>query len=416
MVGEEIEKWLQRIRLGEDSTLEFKQVVWRGASTSKVVEPHADGLSDEMAAMANAAGGTILLGVADQTREVLGIPADRISALEDWLVSIASDRIEPPLEVQTRHIELPDRQGQLQPVILVSIPRSLWVHQSANGYFRRIGHSKRIMSPEVLARLFQQRSQARIVRFEEQAVPATSRKDLDSLLAGSFVREGEADLQLRRLHFIVDAQEQEHLSVAGVLMATREPSRWLPSAYIQAVAYRGSLNDPAEQFDARDFHGPLYQQVWDAFYFARLYNRVAASKGLGRVDRPQYSLRAIFEAIVNAVAHRDYSITGGRIRLHIFSDRIELYSPGALPNSMSIESMTSLSLPRNELIASLFSRYCPVHESGLGREFLMDRRGAGVDIIFRESERLSGKRPLYENLNDIDLRLTLFPAWESNPG
>ena len=99
-----------------------------------------------------------------------------------------------------------------------------------------------------------------------------------------------------------------------------------------------------------------------------------------------------------------------RIRLHMFVDRLELSSPGALPNSLTVDAMSEVSVPRNEIIASLFSRYFPVRGEGLGREYLMDRRGAGVDIILREGEAVSGRRPLFESLAEVELRLTLFAA------
>jgi ATP-dependent DNA helicase RecG len=118
----------------------------------------------------------------------------------------------------------------------------------------------------------------------------------------------------------------------------------------------------------------------------------------------------VFEAIVNAVAHRDYSIYGGRIRLLMFADRLELYSPGALPNLMQIEMMTVMSLPRNDVLCSLFAAYYPVQEMGLSRNTLMDRRGMGVNITLNESEQLSGKRPIYENIGDMELKLTIFAA------
>ena len=405
-----IEEWLRRIRLGEDSTLELKRVVMRGPQ--KVADPHPDGVSDELAALANAAGGTLILGVDDKTREVSGIDLSAIDMVEAWITSICHDRIVPALDVVTRHYELPDVTGALRPVIVVEVPRSLWVHRSANGYFKRVGHAKREMPPEVLARLFQQRSQARLIRFEEQAVPGTSPSDLDPLLARAFLREGEGEVevQLRRLHLIVDDTGGAALSVAGVLLGTVKPVRWLPAAYIQAVAYRGTQNDPAEQVDAKDFDGPIQQQIWDAFDFVKRHMQIPASKQLGRAEHPQYSLRAVFEAVVNAVAHRDYSMANNRIRLHLFADRLELYTPGALPNSLTIEAMPSVSIPRNEIIASLFARYFPVREGGLNREFLMDKRGAGVDIILKESEVLAGKRPVYENLADVDMRLTVFDA------
>ena len=91
-------------------------------------------------------------------------------------------------------------------------------------------------------------------------------------------------------------------------------------------------------------------------------------------------------------------------------DRLELYSPGALPSSMTVEAMQSMSLPRNDVLSSLFARYYPVRDSGLGREYLMDRRGSGVDVILAESERLSGKKPLIEMIADMELRVTIYAA------
>lgn len=405
-----MEDWLRRIRLGEDTTLELKRVVLR--TQTHVEDPHPDGLADELAGMANAAGGTLILGVDDASKQILGIPYTALDTVEKWLSGICQDRVKPPLDIQTRHIELPDAGGELRPVIVVTVPRSLMVHRSPNGYFKRVAHAKREMTPDALARLFEQRSKSRLMHFDEQAVPGTALADADALLMKPFLRDGEGELtqQLRRLRLLTEDEGVQRLSVAGVLLCSDHPARWLPSARVQAVAYRGLANDPAEQVDAKDFSGPIGQQVWDAFHFARLHMQVPASKHLGRVDHPQYSLRAVFEAVVNAVAHRDYSMGGAPIRLHLFADRLELYSPGALPNSMTLDSMGALSIPRNEAISSLFSRYYPVNESGLGRQFLMDRRGSGVDVILAESKRLSGRMPQYDNLADLELRLTIFAA------
>ena len=404
-----VDDWLKRIRLGEDSTLEFKRVIMRGQT--KVDAPHPDSLADELAAMANANGGTLILGV-DDSKAVLGIAYADLDTVEKWLAELCQNKIDPPLDIMTRHIELPDSVGQLQPVIIVQVLRSLMVHKSPNGYFKRVAHAKREMKPEVLARLFQQRSQSRLMRFEELAVPTTQLSQADALLMRNFLKanEGEPAIQMHRLHLTAEDEGEPRLSVAGVLLCTLKPTQWFPSAYIQAVAYSGLINDPQDQVDAKDFDGPLDRQIWDAFDFVRLNMKVPARKVLGRIDYPQYSLRAVFEAVVNAVAHRDYSVSNSRIRLHLFADRLELYSPGALPNSMTVETMQMMSMPRNEVLASLFSRYYQVRDSGLGREYLMDRRGSGVDVILAESEKLSGKKPVYENIADMELKLTIYAA------
>ena len=134
---------------------------------------------------------------------------------------------------------------------------------------------------------------------------------------------------------------------------------------------------------------------------------------MGRIDLPQYDMTAVFEAVVNAVAHRDYGMHGTRIRLHMFSDRIELYSPGALPNSMTVDDLAYRQTSRNETLTSLLAR-CPI-PSGIpdlrtSRMTLMDRRGSGVPVILAKSEELSGRRPLYELLGESELRLTIYAA------
>jgi ATP-dependent DNA helicase RecG len=114
---------------------------------------------------------------------------------------------------------------------------------------------------------------------------------------------------------------------------------------------------------------------------------------------------------VNAVAHRDYSIYGSKVRLHLFSDRLEIHSPGTIPNTMTVESIIERQSARNELITSLLAR-CPmnVEAPGSRRNFIMDKRGEGVPIIIAESEALSGSRPLYRLIDDAELQLTIFAA------
>lgn len=400
----------QRIRLGEDSYLELKQLIWRGVG--KINEPHPDSVADEAAAFANTKGGQLVLGVDDKTRSITGIALNDLDSVEQWLGNALKDRIEPELDYQTQHVELTGADGSLRVVIVVDIPRSLWVHRSPGGYLHRVGHAKREMRSDYLARLFQQRSQARLIRFEEQAV--SQAPDFETLpwrMIKPFLHadEGDESTQLKRLHLLTDVDGKSVLTVAGVLLCTENPSESIRGAYIQAVAYRGLVNDPADQIDAKDFTGPITDQIWDAFGFAMRHMQVPATKDLGRVEHPQYSRRAVFEAIVNAVAHRDYSIHGARIRFFMFADRLEICVPGPLANTMSIETMTRMSLPRNDVLCSLLSRM-PMREFDLGRQYLMDKRGAGVEVILKESEALSGRKPSYCQVADMELQLTIYAA------
>lgn len=406
----------RRIRLGEDTTLELKRVLLAGA---KVASPRRGEFADELAGMANGDGGTIVLGVDDKSRDVLGIPLDRLDAVEGWVREICNDSLDPPLDAMIRKIELPGPSGGLVPVIRIDVVRSLFVHQSPGGYYRRIGSSKRRLSAEVLARLFQERSQSRVIRFDESVVPRTSPEDLDDALVLRFLRQDNAlsKVALRKLRIVVDDEnDMARITVAGVLMCTRTPGDWMPHAQIQAVSYAGERSDVNYQTDARDLVGPLDEQVFGALRFVHRNMLIGATKTTARVERPQFSQRAVFEALVNAVAHRDYSMAGARIRLHLFRNRLELYVPGGLANTLTPDSMHLRQYSRNELIVSLLAR-CPVGDAAdLGRSHMMDKRGDGVPIILDESRDLSGRTPEYTLIDDSELRLVIWaPSKQANP-
>ena len=149
--------------------------------------------------------------------------------------------------------------------------------------------------------------------------------------------------------------------------------------------------------------------------FAKRNTRVAAHKQPARVDLPQYSQRAIFEALVNAVAHRDYSIRGSRIRLSMFENRLELQSPGGLASNLTLESMALRQATRNELLASILGR-SPVGgiPGSEHREFFMERRGDGIPIILRETRETSGREATFRLVDETDFVLEI-PAAQVDP-
>ena len=389
---------IEKIHLGEDATIEFKSVL-----------PHRNSLADEIAAFANARGGVILIGV-DDNREIVGIDRQELDSAEKTVVEICTDSIDPVLFIFTEKLRIDDRN-----LLKIEVPRSLFVHKTANGYFMRQGSSKREMPTEQLARLFQSRSQACIIAFDEQFVPSTNKETLKRELYERFITEGTTvdaieDLLLKR-RLLVKEDQQNRASVAGILMCHEKPDDYLYNSFIQAVYYRGQQRDANYQIDAKDFKGPLDQQIINAMKFVERYNAVAARKDIGRIDFPEYSMRAMFEAVVNAIVHRDYSKTGSKIRLFMFSDRLELYSPGALANTVTVDNLRYSQATRNELLARLLSEITLDDDMGkqVGRRHFLERRGEGVSIIFNESEALSGKTPVYE-LFDEELRLTIFAA------
>ena len=390
---------IEKIMLGEDSTIEFK----------REMPPQRNSLADEIAAFANTQGGIILIGI-DDNREIAGLELQELDSVEKAVVEICNDSIEPTVHIFTEKLRIDEKN-----LLKIGVPRSLFVHKTANGYYTRQESSKKEMSTEQLARLFQTRSQPRTIPFEKLPVPDTHKRTLKESLYRRFITENAAedvieDLLLKRSLLVQEGREIR-ASVAGILMCHDTPDDFLYNSFIQAVYYSGKEKDANYQIDAKDFRGPLDQQIIDAFKFVQKHNEVSARKEIGRIDQPQYSMRAVFEAIVNAVVHRDYSKSGSKIRLFMFTDRLELYSPGALANTLTIDKLRYSQATRNELLSRLLSEIALDDGDGkqVKRRHFLERRGEGVGIILNESEQLSGKTPVYELFNE-ELCLTIFAA------
>ena len=254
---------------------------------------------------------------------------------------------------------------------------------------------------------------------DDQTMAGTGFATLDERLWKPLLSaQGLADPQLglEKLGLLAtDEHGAVQATVAGALTCTQQPEQLLRGAGIAAVRYRGT-DRASGQADAQEIGGPINQQITQALAFAERNMRVGARKAPARENLPEYSTRAIFEGLVNAVVHRDYSIRGSRIRLSIFSDRLELCSPGSLPNSLTIESMMERQSTRNEVLTSILGR---MHVGGIdgvgGRQYFMERRGDGVPIIHRETRELSGKDPQFRLIDESELCLTI-PAAEVDSG
>ena len=347
-------------------------------------------------------------GVADDGT-VIGMSRAQIANLDSLLVDVSTDTIKPPVCIRTHHKELSD--GKL--VLLVEVPQSDSVHGSPGGDYIRVGASKQLMVGDERLRLVQRRSQARFLWFDKQPVPETGFKTLaEALWKPLLSAEGAADPEaaLGKLALLEDDEAGVlRATVAGVLLCTQNPEEWFPNACITATRYRGG-DRTSDQIDAREITGPLNEQITDAVAFAARNMQVAARKDPARSDLPQYSEKALFEALVNAVVHRDYSIRGSKIRLSMFDDRLEIQSPGSLPNNLTVESMASRQSTRNEALTSIFARM-PVGgiRGGEDRRYYMESRGDGVSIIRRETWELCGRYPEYRVVDDSEV-LLIIPA------
>ena len=401
----------RQLRLGEDSHWEFKQIEFAGNHPKS---PSRHDLADEIAAFGNTDGGILLCGVTDGG-DVQDLSREQMDELERLLVDICADAIKPPIRPVILRRIINERA-----LLLIEVPQGHAQHDSPGGSYHRVGSSKRRMTSDERLRLAQRRSQARFLWFDKQAVPDTGFRTLDeSLWKPLLSAEGAVDppSALEKMGLLSRGENGvRRATVAGVLLCSPAPEEWLPNACITATCYRGE-DRATGQIDAQTIGGPLKRQIAEAVAFAVRNMRVAAHKTPARADLPQYSEEALFEAVVNAVAHRDYSIRGSRIRLSMFEDRIEIQSPGSLPNNLTVDDMPHRQATRNELLTSLLGRVPASSIKGAGgRLYIMERRGDGVPIMRRETRELSGRFPEFRLIADSELCVTIPAAsLESTP-
>ena len=396
---EEIRKQLE---VGEDARAEFKEV---DLGERGVRSPNTEEMAGEMVAFANAEGGVIFVGV-DDDGIVKGIPTARSGDVERWIINVATNNCDPPIRPILRKDQLVDLSGAQRLVIQVEVKRGLYVHGTGGGrHYVRVGSTKQLLTGPSLARLFQDRGRAFV--FDEQPVPGATPEDLDlARVDGFFARPAtipRSDLLKNTRVTALGEDDIERPTVSGLLAFGKQPEIHLPSAYVECAVYRGVRLTSDELVHSEAVRGTADVQIDDATAFVERFMLIPARKDRGRRDYPQYDLQAVHEGVVNAIAHRDYSISGSKIRLFLFADRLELYSPGALPNTITIETMPYRVFTRNQLLVSYLSR---MRSRRTGLAFL-ESRGEGVRSILEASEAHSGRVPVYELFGD-ELRLTIW--------
>lgn len=366
---------LELVRNGENSGVEFKRD-----------DVHPDELAKELCALANLEGGHVLLGVEDDGT-ISGLTRTAAQA-EQWVMNICrGDNLRPPLIPYWETIDVDGRT-----VGVVTLPADLpdKPYEAKRGrawvvYIRR-GTTSVEASREEQARLYQASG---LLRYEIRPVAGSSLDDLDlRRLRAYFEHVRQQDVPTERADweqllvnsdFMLEDRGHTLATVAGMLLFGQNPHRWLPQAGISAIAYDGNERDYATREDARlrtaitpiidagsaIIEAGLIDQAIE--FVSRNIGHAAALEGGRREDRSDYPLEAVREAIVNAIAHRDYTIAVADIELALFNDRLEIISPGRLPNTVTIEKMkTGYRASRNELIKEVLRDYRYVDARGLG--------------------------------------------------
>lgn len=372
------------IQQGENAAVEFKALPLR---------PEA--LARETVAFANSAGGTILLGVADDGT-VLGI--DGSEQLEEWVMNIARTAVIPALTVTYETVAINATR-----VAVVGVPKgSDKPYQTGDKYLMRVGSTNRVATQAELMRLFQMSG---VFHYDTLPVANAGINDLnmaalDSYFANyGFEFSKEADIARRQLLINTDILAPSgEPTIGGLLMFGINPSRYLPQAAIMFAHFNG-LEIAAELIDRQEIIGTLPQQVDTAV--AVMKNnllRPSTIEGMKRKDTRQLPPdKVLREMVVNACVHRNYAIAGSRIRIFMFDDRIECISPGRLPNTVTVEKLRSgVSYASNPVLLKFMDnlRY-------------IDRLGRGFPMIYREMQQIGKEVNVYELGEELRVVLPL---------
>lgn len=363
---------LEIIHNGENSGVEFKRD-----------DIQNNDLAKELVAFSNLEGGILLLGVEDDGA-VSGITRDK---LEEWVMTACRDKIRPGL---IPFYELVKDVEAGKDVAVVRVSRGLDVHtlwhNNKNTYFIRVGTQSREPTPEELGRLFQQRGN---FRAELRPVSGATIADLDMRrLRNYFVRVREQEVPVdtdedawKTLLFNTEIMVEDGITVSGILLFGRTPNRFLPQAGIDAAAFPGVNKEYAAR-ERASLRGPMTPLLNDggeiveaglveqALAFVQRNTTVAGqleSGGARREEITAYPREAVREAIVNALVHRDYLLSGTDIEITIYEDRMEIVSPGRLPNGITPTRMlTGCRAARNQLIKDVMRDYRYLEHSGMG--------------------------------------------------
>ena len=365
-------------------------------------------VAETVSALANANGGVVLLGV---TQKGSVQRANDALALSDLVIE-AGLLTDPPLILpRAQVVELP--QG---PLVVLQVPPGLPHIYSLQGlYLTRTGTQNRPLTTPELRRLLLERGE---IGYERQIVEGATLADLDPARVEAYMhhialRPDEAPLQALLARGCVArkapitpgrpttrlAEDDVAPTVAGLLLFGRDLQQFLPSAELICVRY--ATEEMSDEFVRQDIKGPLTEQLRQAEAFVTgNMRRGMRISGLEREENSEYPIPVVREAIVNAVAHRDYSIRGEGIRLLMFSNRLEIYSPGRLPGHVTLENLKDERYSRNEALVAVLS------DMGY-----IERLGYGIDRIIATMEEAGLPAPVFEETS-AGFKITLHSGGE----
>lgn len=392
---------LEIVANGESSGVEFKRDDIRPEQLAK-----------EIVAMANFQGGRVLLGVEDDGT-ISGVQRDN---LEEWVMNVFQNKIHPMILPFYEEIKLDNNKVVAVVTFPIGISKPYVVrHGGREEIYIRVGTTSRIATREQQMRLFELGG---MLHSELMPVPRTNLSSLDEarltnyikdILRDPLVPDSPEDWQTRLLGlgFLTEAADTICCTIAGLVLFGKNPRRYLKQAGLRVMVfdsedkeYQALLDDildgpmvarwDIDNGDKRLIDRGIIERFMDIMLPFISQESDEVNEGLRRETFWFYPIEAVREALVNALAHRDWT-RSVEIEVAVYSNRLEIISPGALPNSMNVEKMKAgQRSPRNTIIMEVLRDYGYV-----------DYRGMGVRTkIVPLTKALSGREPIFEATED----------------
>ncbi len=367
MTASELHEIISR---GEDSKTQFKRQF-----------NSIDALAVEISAMLNSDGGQIIVGVSD-SGEIIGI--EGVHKLNQWISNTCSQKMEPPASVITENLRVNDKL-----VVVINVPLGTDKPYAVNkrDFWVKVGADKRRATREELRRLMQASG---VFHADEMPLAHTNLDDLDFFRFRYFYKQQygqeieHLDATTERTLSNLKLLKSPHLTLAGFLLFGKEPQRIRPHLMVKAVAFVGNSLGGTGYLDSEDIGSTLPEQFKNTMGFLKRNLRKQQNgqnfNFPGIMEVPQIALE---EAVVNALVYRDYLINSS-VRVFIFDNRVEIISPGKLPNTATIETIKfGMQIVRNPILVSFVPKL----------ELPYRGLGSGIPRIFEECRKAKLPEP-----------------------
>jgi ATP-dependent DNA helicase RecG len=352
-------------------TSELIEIIARGEDTRNQYKENfhnVDSLAAEIVAFSNSGGGKIFIGVEDKNWTVTGLSKEDISRLNQLISNAATQSVRPPVNPITENVNHPDG---LVMVVTISEGISKPYMDNKGAIWVKSGSDKRkVTSREEIQRMLQS---AALLHGDEIPANGLSVSDIDlPFFEEFFLKEyGETleaqDNSLKIIFENMNLAKKGDLNIAGALLFAKKAYFRLPAFIVKAVCYPGDDIDEDHYIDSRDIRGKISDIFQEIISFITLNIRhEQAQKNVNSLGEPEIPKIVLEELVANALIHRDYFISAP-IRIFIFNNRVEIISPGHLPNNLTIENIKSgNSNIRNPVLASFATKILPYRGLGNG--------------------------------------------------